>query len=192
MAKQQKRADASRMYAYQVEDFNVFYPMVTVCVAVACIVAVIIALLWKIFAGVLTFAVACAAYYTIMSWKVYNTFGMRYGREGGGIVANELICLSKDCIIVPRALMWTHVEQIADGAFDREENRKVKTVYVPSTVKYIGTSDLLPHCEILYEGSREDWERIEKKVEIPASAVSFLVRHPGTPSHSSVKSGGKR
>ena len=178
MAKQQKRADAARMYAYSAEDFNTFYPMVFICCAMLAIGAVFAVLFWDIAAGAVMFITACIAYWAIISWKLWNDFGVRYKSEGGALCVTKIVCLSKDCIVVPSKLMWSRFETIDDGAFDFDENKKVKTVYIPLTVTYIGEQELLPKLEILYEGNREEWERVEKKVQIPRERVTFLARYP--------------
>ena len=77
--------------------------------------------------------------------------------------------------------MWFDVIEIGDKAFSSVKNSELKRVFLPSTLKVIG-NDVFVGCDTLeviyYQGSEDDWKKLEINSDISAYKLIFNAEYP--------------
>ena len=168
---------------YSEQDFlsdlkwtNKEYFQLVIGVAVLAAAAIALAVLWKVFYGLL-FAIIVALVYTVAASNIlYSRLGFSYDSLPGALRIKDVYGKNRDQVFVPRRLFWLDVSEIGDRAFCHSSSTKITTVYLPSTLKTIG-ENVFEGCEslcrICFEGSEAEWESIEKKTSLEGIEILF-------------------
>ena len=143
-------------------------------IGVAVLAAAAIAL--AVFYGLL-FAIIVALVYTVAASNIlYSRLGFSYDSLPGALRIKDVYGKNRDQVFLPRRLFWLDVSEIGDRAFCHSSSAKITTVYLPSTLKTIG-ENVFEGCEslcrICFEGTKEEWESIEKKTSLEGIEILF-------------------
>ena len=73
------------------------------------------------------------------------------------------------------------VTRIEDKAFLSKHNAELRCVFLPKTLLSIG-KDVFEGCQsleaIFFEGTEEEWERIEKETDLSSLRITFEAKYP--------------
>ena len=152
------------------------YLLLVISAAVLAAAAIALAVLWKVFYGLL-FAIIVALVYTVAASNIlYSRLGFSYDSTQGELRIKDVYGKNRDQVFLPRRLFWLDVCEIGDRAFCHASSAKITTVYLPSTLKTIG-ENVFEGCEslcrICFEGTKEEWESIEKKTSLEGIEILF-------------------
>ena len=153
------------------------YLLLVISAAALAAAAIALAVLWKVFYGLL-FAIIVALVYTVAASNIlYSRLGFSYDSLPGALRIKDVYGKNRDQVFLPRRLFWLDVSEIGDKAFCHSSSAKITTVYLPRTLKSIGENvfeDCESLCRICFEGSEEEWESIEKKTSLEGIEILFL------------------
>ena len=173
-----------------------FYLQLVVAVLAACAIAIAIAVITDVLLGVALAVFSAAVYIFFSTDELYKQLGVRYSDLCGRIHITRAVAKYGDTVVIPSRLIWVDVTKISDGAFASEKNSELARIYLPRSIEYIGKDIFgnIPTPQVLYEGSREEWNSIEGADAIDISCVSFDVVQPrleSKPKKSKCRKGGE-
>ena len=168
-------------YAKRMLEFSNFY--VGFIIVIGCIMAsaVALAVIYNVLLGVAVATFGAVFYVSVLSDNLSRTLGFRYVSLAGGIRLTMCRARYGEVMWVPGQLMGFDVIAIGDGAFKSPKNGSLKKVFLPRTLKSIG-KDVFSGCEelsdIYYQGSEEEFSKIESLTDLSAYRVNFDAKYP--------------
>ena len=147
--------------------------------------AITLGILWNVLVGVSVAVLGAVIYTVYASDESYKKLGGRYSSGVGGITLTKCRAVYGDTLIIPPSLIGLDVISIGDRAFCvSDKNNDLRIIYLPATLKTVG-EDIFESCdsldEIYFEGSEEEWEKIESRTDLSAYTVTFGAKYPELP-----------
>lgn len=168
-------------YAKRMQSFKNKYLMTLYAAGTAIAIGIGVAIFYEFIIGVAAVALGVVIYIKFVNADLYSLLGFEYKTYAEGLKITKCRARYGDVLWVPSALMSFEVTKIGDKAFDNEHNRELRCVFLPKTLKYIGR-DVFSRCEaledIFFEGSEEDWEKVEKLSDLSAFRITFDAKYP--------------
>ena len=171
-------------YLRRLAAFERFYIGLLALVGITVAASIAIAVMSNVLLGMSLALLGAALYVYFVSDELYKQLGLRYKNECGSITVTRATASYGDTLVLPARLLYADVTRIADGALNTPKNSELTRIYIPKSIKYIG-SNVLPevHCltDILFEGTREQWDAIEKHSELDGIKLSLECEYPLLP-----------
>ncbi|MBQ8141508.1 MAG: hypothetical protein IJ038_07435 [Clostridia bacterium] len=171
-------------YAKRNLQFHNYYNQLLFAICVAVVLAVAVAVAYNVVIGLSIGAVAAVIYAVFVSDEAYKKLGVKYKSIAGGAAVSACRARYGEVFWLPSRIIGFDVIRIDDRAFSSPKNEELKCVFLPSTLKEIGENifeDCPSLCEIHFEGSEKDWERIEKKTDFSSLNLKFDAKYPPIP-----------
>ena len=171
-------------YAKRLLQFNTFYIQLLLSVGVIIAIGIALAVIYNVVLGVIVALSGVFLYRYLAVDEMSKKLGIRYSSGVGGITVLSCRARYGDVMWIPSRLIWFDVIKIGDKAFASEKNLELKRVFLPKTLKEIG-SDIFEGCdalcEIHFEGTREEWEEIAKSSDVSTYKIYFDAKYPPIP-----------
>ena len=140
-------------------------------------VGLVLAAFLNIFAG-LAVCIAATLYYMLATKLILDKkLGISYRSTSGELSVVSLKARDKQELFIPSRLLWLDVAEIEAHAFKNGGAQSLHTIHLPATLKSIGDG-FLDGCDALrticFEGSREEWEAIEKNTSFDGLEIIFF------------------
>lgn len=152
------------------------YLAIVIVAAVLVAAAIAVAVIVKVSYGLILGIIAVVAYVSATGRVLYSRLGLSHDSIPGALRITGVYGKNRETVFVPRRLLGVDVTEIGDKAFCHTSSAKLKTVYLPGTLKTIG-ENVFEGCEALericFEGNAEEWERIEIKSSLEGIEISF-------------------
>lgn len=152
------------------------YLVIVAASAVLVAGAIVLAVLWNVFYGLLLAIIAVLLYIAATGRMLYARLGFSYDSIPGALRITGVYGKHRNQIFIPRRLLWLDVAEIGEKAFCHASSSKIRAVYLPSSLKTIG-KDIFEGCEALslicFEGSEEEWNAIEKETSFEGIEMLF-------------------
>ena len=147
--------------------------------------AIALAVLWNVLVGVSIAVLGAVIYFVYSSDEAYKRLGVRYISGVGGITLTKCRAVYGDTLIIPPSLIGLDTLSIGDRALCvSDKNKSLSRVYLPATLRTVG-EDIFEGCdaleEIYFEGSREEWKRIESRTDFTSYEITFGAEYPALP-----------
>ena len=158
----------SERYLARLKAYGDYYVMLVCFVAVCAAAAVGIALFFSVLIG-LALAIACSAVYLFCTKsEAKNQLGLCVEHIRGTVYVKKADAVYGDELIIPDRIELARVTHICDGAFSGVTENDLKVIYIPCGICYIGRNIFGENgeCEVRFEGTATEWERIEKHTDI--------------------------
>ena len=169
-------------YLSRLKSVNDYYIALIVFIGVAIAISVVIAIVSNVLLGAGLCVLSAVIYHLCAAVEAKKQIGLSYSHIAGRIHIKTAVETYGDELIIPKRLELADVTHICDGAFDTDENSELAAVYLPDSIEYVGKNifgDREEFPRILFEGSCEAWDKIEKHTEL--YDVSFSVPYPSLP-----------
>ncbi|MBO5415682.1 MAG: hypothetical protein J6A83_03545 [Clostridia bacterium] len=178
-------------YAKRMLKFQNNYTTLLIGVGAGAAIGIIIAVAFNVIIGA-CIAILSAVVYSVLTYDdMLKLIGIGYKSIEGGIKVTAVRARYGDVIWIPSSLIWFDIVDIGDRAFESDKNHDLKKVFLPKTLKRIG-SDIFCGCEnicdIFFEGSEQEWEQIEKETDFGSYRVVFEAKYPPIPKKKKNKS----
>ncbi len=168
-------------YSLRLCEFEKFYLTVVLLCAAAVFVGIAVAILFNLLIGVASALLAASVYVYFVCDEAREQLGIRYKNIGGYIVITKLVCVYGDCLILPPKFIYADVRKIDGGALAVEQNGELRTLYLPASLTHIGKDifgDAQKPLTVCFEGTREQWESIEKATDFSHCTLLFECEYP--------------
>jgi len=171
-------------YAKRLLQFNTFYIQLLLCVGVIIAIGIALAVIYNVVLGAIIALSGALLYRYLAVDEMSKKLGIRYTSGAGGVTVLSCRARYGDVIWIPRKLIWFDVIKIGDKAFASDKNLELKRVFLPKDLKEIG-SDIFEGCgalcEIHFEGTQEEWDKIVKKSDLSLYKIYFEAKYPPIP-----------
>lgn len=163
------------------KNYGNYYVTLLCFIGASVAVSVGIALFSNVLLG-LCLAIFSAIVYVICSVdEAKKQLGITCSHIMGRVHIKTAAAIYGDELVIPKRFELADVTHICDKAFADEKNSELTAVYLPETVTYIGVDifggrDVLP--EIRFEGTEEQWAKIEKHTDLSCAVIVFGTVHP--------------
>ena len=178
----EEKKDAEKLYPVRLSKFKSFYLLLVIICAIGLGAAVYIAVAIDLLKGALIAAASIFIYLRFGRSMLDDSLGMYYKTNCGVLSVTRCRARYGDIFYIPARLMWYDVTELCDRAFFSAlgKNREMHTVYIPKSITHIG-KDVFASCDslvrICYEGSREDFEKIEIETDLFVYELNFDVSY---------------
>ena len=147
--------------------------------------AIALAVLWNVLVGVSIAVLGAVIYFVYASDEAYKKLGVRYVSGVGGITITKCRAVYGDTLIIPPSLIGLDTLSIGDRALCvSDKNKDLRIIYLPATLKTVG-EDIFEGCdaleEICFEGSREEWKKIDSRTDFTSYEITFCAEYPKLP-----------
>ena len=148
-------------------------------------VAIALGVLWNVLVGASLAVLGAVIYFVYASDESYKRLGVKYSSGVGGITLTKCRAVYGDTLIIPPSLIGLDVISIGDKAFGvSDKNKDLRIICLPATLKAVG-ENVLDGCdalaEIYFEGSEEEWKRIDSRTDLSAYEITFGAEYPQLP-----------
>ena len=177
-----EKKDAEKLYPKRLSKFKSFYLLLVIISAVGLGAAIYVAVAIDLLKGALIAALAIFIYVRFGRSTLDDRLGIYYKTHNGVLSVTRCRARYGDIFYIPSRLVWYDVTELCDRAFFSAlgKNREMHTVYLPKSITRIG-KDIFESCDsltrICYEGSREDFEKIESQTDISAYELVFEAQY---------------
>ncbi len=177
-------------YQKRLKNASTAYKQLVIACAAVMAAAIIVAITANILLGA-SLAIFCAGVYLYFSTEeIYKQLGLKYTHEEGSLHIKKAVAKYGDTLFIPSRLLWADVTHIDDGALSSEKNAELNRVFLSKNITHIGADvfgDHSPRIEIYYEGSEEEFSRIDGASSLVCGAVRFNCPFPEPPSKKETK-----
>lgn len=147
--------------------------------------AITLGVLWNVLVGVSVAVLGAVIYTVYASNESYKKLGVRYSSGVGGIALTKCRAVYGDTLIIPPSLIGLDVISIGDHALCvSDKNKDLIIIYLPATLKAVG-ENIFESCdslaEIYFEGSEEEWAKIDSRTDLSAYKIIFDAQYPELP-----------
>ena len=145
---------------------------------------IVIAIIEDLLIGIALALLAAVLYVRFASDAMYKTLGFRYSTYTHGMKLTLCRACYGDVMWIPARLNFFEVTRIEDHAFKTKHNAELRCVFLPRTLKSIGKDvfeDCGALCDVFYEGSEEEWKKIETETDLSSYRVVFDAKYPPMP-----------
>ncbi len=172
-------------YIKRIIAFRAYYAQL-LCIAGAIeALAIALAVLYNVLVGLSLAILGAAIYFAFTSDEMYKKLGVGYRSIEGGIALTKCRARYGGTLFVPSKLIGLDVTEIEDRAFGvSEKDIELERIFLPATIKKIG-ENIFDGCdtlkELCFEGTKEEWERIESRTDTSVYTVTFSAEYPPIP-----------
>ena len=157
-----------------VKDFYLF--ILIVCGALV-VGAIIFAVVYNVFIGLLIAIAAVLLYISLTSNLLYRLLGISYKSSSGQLTVTDFYGKNRHEVWIPRRLIMLDVTEIDNKAFCHKSSSLIEKLHLPSTIKVIG-DNAFEGCTALttlyFEGSEEEWLSIDNHADLVGIKVLFF------------------
>ena len=158
------------------EKVSSAYLVTVIISAIIASAGVAIAVIVSVFSGLIC-AIIAAVYYTLAVNNILNKrLGIAYTSETGRLKITKFRGKGREECWIPRRLIWLDVTEIEDRALECDCSKSIRIIHLPRTLTRIG-KDAFSSCEslerICFEGSEEEWSKIEIESELSKVAIDY-------------------
>ena len=126
---------------------------------------------------------------------ISSLLGIEYKTYEKGMKLTKCRARYGDVFWVPARLMFFDVVKIENKAFCNDHNAELRCVFLPKSLQAIG-KDVFEGCDaledIFFEGSCEEWEKIEKLTDLSSLRITFDAKYPAIKKKSKKKKSKKK
>ena len=173
-----------KRYIQRMQKFQKYYMQLIMIVGGIIAVSVVIAVVFNLLLGASIAVFAAILYASWTTSEMYRDIGLKYKSIVGGIKITACKARYGEIMWIPASLIHFDVIEIADNAFLGRSNEELTKLFLPKTLTYIG-KDVFCGCEslkeIFFEGSKQDWEKIEKDTDMSCYKIIFDAKYPPMP-----------
>lgn len=166
---------AARQWAERYEELAWFYRVLVIGCGVLCAVAILLAMLVRVLAGLAVAIFVAVAYRVLTAELVKRQTGLRTENRRGCCAVSLL--RGEEEIHLPRRLLWLDVTCLS-AAGTVTDGERVRVLRLPRSLKQIeeGALDALVALErIEFAGTEEEWQAIGKPEVLPACEIIWNV-----------------
>ncbi len=174
---------AEERYLLRLKSFYDYYLLLVIFAAAAVGVGIFICVVSNLFAGIALVILAACIYIYFSTDEAYKQLGVRYKNTDGHIVLTRVRAIYGEAIYVPSRLIFADVRVIGDKAFNLKKNAELTAVYLPASIERIGKDIFGERRDItvLFQGSREQWGKIDSATDFSDIEVLFDCTLPSLP-----------
>ena len=165
----------------KIEKFNKFYLWLLIGVGALLVAAILSAVYIKVSVGIILGICAAVAYTVALNSELRTSLGLKYRRVEGGI---ELTVVAPqkgpDGELterhLPSRLMWLDVVAVGKPEKKDTPDTNAEVIFIPSSVAKIegnALSEMSSLRRIVFYGSPEEWESINKGAELDMLEIVF-------------------
>jgi hypothetical protein len=172
-----------------------FYRQLVAVICVACAIGIGIAVMLDVIVGACIAICAAMLYSYFSSDDIYKRLGLRFTHVRGRIHITRAVAKYGDTLVIPSRLVFADVTAIDDGAFVSPKNEELVRVFIPKSIAHIGQDafgEHTSHVEILFEGSAEEWGRVDGAQQLSAMPIAFDFTAPTLPEKKKKKKKSKK
>lgn len=172
-------------YIKRMTAFRKYYTKL-LCIAIAIeSLAIVLAVLYDVLVGFSTAIFGAVMYLVFVTSEMYRELGIDYRSIAGGISVKKCRVRYGGTLFVPSRLIGLDVTEIEDRAFGASpKNKELERIFLPATLKRIG-KNIFDGCDALselhFEGTKEEWERIESRTNTLSYTIIFGAEYPPIP-----------
>lgn len=184
-----------KAYIKRLSAFNGFYLRLIIAIGVMLVAAIAVALLFSIVLGAAIVIAAVLLYRFFSQDELNKQLGLKFTSIVGGIRITSCAPRYGDVIWIPRTLAYFEVTELCDGAIKSSSSAELRCLFLPKSLRRIDPkafSECESLSEIRFEGSREEWEGIEKPEELSGITLFFDAVYPPMSSKKSRKKSKKK
>jgi hypothetical protein len=148
-------------------------------------IAIATAIISDLLLGAAIAFVTVFCYVRFCASEMRDKLGLSYKTDTASLTVTSCRPKYGDVLYVPAKLLWYDVEAIADEAFKAKKNSELREVYFPASLKKIGKNIFVncPNLEaVRFEGTKEEWEALEKETDFENITITFCAVYPSLPS----------
>ncbi len=168
-------------YSLRLYEFEKYYLTIVLLSGAAVLTGIAVAILLDIFVGIACVLLAAVAYVYFVFDEARGKLGIRYRNTEGHIEITKLLCTYGDCLVLPPRFIYADVRVLDDGALCSKKNEGLRKLYLPASVERIGKNifgdEPLPFT-VCFEGTREEWEKIQKQTDFSQFELLFECEYP--------------
>lgn len=170
-----------KRYIQRMIKFKIYYSQLLLIIGSIIAVSVFIAVLHNLILGASGAILAAILYRAWAVSQMYRDIGLKYSSIVGGIRITACTARYGEIMWIPASLIFFDVIELGDRAFAKRKNEELTKLFLPKTLKYIG-EDVFDGCDslkdIFFEGSEEEWNKIEKNTDFSSYNVIFDAKYP--------------
>ncbi len=171
-------------YAARMAKFRDYYIQLLWGVGAAAALGIALAVLYNVIVGACV-AVLAAVIYSVFTYdEMLKSLGIGYKSVEGGIRVTSCRARYGEVLWIPASIIWFDIIEIGERAFESDKNSELTKVFLPKTLKKIG-SDIFLGCEniseIYFEGTEQMWAEIEKDTDFTQYKIIFEAKYPPVP-----------
>ena len=167
------------------KNYRDYYMLLLVIAGIAVAVAIVIALFENVLLGMCLALLAWGIYKVCSADEAKKQLGISVSHESGRVLIKKAVTCYGEELVIPRRFEFAAVTKIGDRAFDSDKNDGLRIVYLPVGITYVGESafgEERPLPEIHFEGTEEQWNKIEIHTDLSGAVIFFNVPCPTLPS----------
>ena len=172
-------------YIKRICAYDKYYLRLVVCIAAVMAMAIVVMVIKNWLIGTCVAIVCAILYSTFASDEMFKGLGLKYKSTVGSVCVTGCRAKYGNEFYVPPRIMWYDVTEISDRAFDSPKNAGLTCVHFPKSLTNIG-ENIFENCpaieRVCFEGSEEEWNKIEKRTSFDGITIEFNVRYPEKPS----------
>ncbi len=172
------KKDPEKLFPLRYAKYHSFYLLVVLSAIVALGVGIFVAVSDELLWGVGIFFAGIFIYVYFTSSELHEKLGIWHRTDAGVLLVTKCRARYGDVFYIPSRLLWYDVEELCDNAFlsPANKNKDLYAVFLPRTIRRIG-EDVFASCEslsvIYFEGSEEEWAKIESKTSFEGMEIIF-------------------
>ena len=173
---QEEKLPSIEIHKKELKQANDFYLYVLIASGAVILGGLIYAVAVRVFIGLLIAIAGILIYVSLTSNILYKTLGLGYKTEAGKLTVTAVYGRNREAVYIPCRLILCDVTEIGDRAFAHRSSANIKDVYLPCSLEKIG-ENIFEGCtqieNIYFDGSREQWDKIEKLTCLDSYSVIF-------------------
>lgn len=181
--KTEETEETEEIKNYGAEDFlrdldltSKAYLIIVAATGFLALCAIVMGVTAKVSYGVAAAVIVAVAYVGAVDKLLYSHLGLGYKTSSGELTVTAVYGKGRNAAFIPRRLLMVRVTKIGERAFEHKSSCNITAVYLPKTIKTV-EKDAFEGAPLLsaiyYEGSREDWERVDKRCSFGGTEVVF-------------------
>lgn len=153
--------------------FHKFYLIFIIACALVALLSILLAIYANVLGGIGVAIILAISYRVILSDELKRRLSLSYRRVDGGLALSVKESGREDAYL-PSRLMWLDVTELS-----REEKKPAATavrLYLPRSLRHVDRdafSGMDGLRELIYEGSEEEWSRVEVLADLTPYCLRF-------------------
>lgn len=172
--------NGEKNYREDLQKVEKLYILTLVLCGAVLAVAIVWAVLDSILMGIILAICSVVVYMALAANLLYRFFGISYKSFTGRMTVTQLYGKNREEIWIPERIIMLDVTDIGDRAFGHRSSERICAVHLPASLLRIG-ENIFDGCSSLktvyFDGSREEWDRIEKNTDFSAYEIVFLTEN---------------
>lgn len=161
-------------YLLYLNEFSSTYLLLVTASGITYAAAIAIAVISNVLIGIALAIFTAIIYFYFSTEEPKRYLGLSCKNIAGRIHVTKIAPSYGDTVYVPSRLMWADVTSLDDGALSANEETPLAALYLPRSIEHIG-KELFGNNEtrpvIYYEGSIEEWEKINTETDLTEITV---------------------